>query len=300
MGRVAAVIVTYNRVAKLERVLDSVAAQSSRPEWIVVVDNASTDATAHHLASRRDELGLEVLTLPTNTGGAGGFSAGMEHAYALGADAVWVMDDDCYPDVTALAELETGLGEASRRLDRDVPFACSVVAFTDGELCEMNNPTPTWDWGRMLVTGGRSVLVTACSFVSVLIPRWALERHGLPFAEYFIWFDDHEYTLRLSRAEGAGVQVLDSRVVHDMGANKGVNFSHIDVDNAWKFAYGVRNEASYRLHHEGFTAYVMFCARVAVLMHRGRVAWRLRWRMLGRLLVGIGFNPRVKRVAELA
>jgi len=299
MGRVAAVIVTYNRVAKLERVLESVAAQSARPEWIVVVDNASTDGTAEYLAVERERLGLEVLRLPTNTGGAGGFSTGMAHAYGLGADAVWIMDDDCYPDAGALGQLESGLAEATDDLGRDVPFACSVVVFTDGELCEMNNPTPTWDWGRLLVKGRRSVLVTACSFVSVLIPRWALERHGLPYAEYFIWFDDHEYTLRLSRAEGAGVQVLDSRVVHDMGSNKGVNFSHIDDDNALKFAYGVRNEASYRLHHEGFAAYVLFCARVLVLMRRGRVAWRLRRRMIGRLFAGIGFNPRVTRLGGL-
>jgi len=297
MGRVAAVIVTYNRVAKLERVLESVAAQSARPEWIVVVDNASTDGTAEYLAAQRERLGLDVLSLPTNTGGAGGFSAGMKHAYELGADAVWIMDDDCYPEPDALGTLEAGLAEASADLGREVPFACSVVVFTDGELCEMNNPTPTWDWGRLTAKGRRNVLVTACSFVSVLVPRRALERHGLPYAEYFIWFDDQEYTLRLSRAEGAGVQVLDSRVVHDMGSNQGVNFSHIDESNAWKFAYGVRNEASYRLHHQGFAAYVLFWGRVLVLMHRGRVAWKLRRRMIGRLLAGIGFNPRVARVS---
>src|SRR5690606_3870001 len=124
-----------------------------------------------------------------------------------------------------------------------------------------------------------------------------LEKHGLPYAEYFIWFDDHEYTLRLSRADGAGVQVLDSRVVHDMGDDRGVNISHIDETNAWKFAYGVRNEASYRLHHEGLVAYLLFAGRVVVLMHRGRVAWRLRWRMLGRLLAGVAFNPRITPLA---
>src|SRR5690606_15512382 len=130
--------------------------------------------------------GFVVLSLPTNTGGAGGFSAGMRHAYGLGADAVWIMDDDCYPEASALETLDAGLTAASDALGREVPFACSLVAYTDGSLCEMNNPTPTWDWGRLLVEGGHEVLVTACSFVSVLVPRWALEKHGLPYAEYFI------------------------------------------------------------------------------------------------------------------
>src|SRR5690606_7930067 len=76
MGRVAAVIVTYSRLAKLETVLASVDAQTARPEWIVVVDNASTDGTGAYLAGRDDIAGFVVLSLPTNTGGAGGFSAG--------------------------------------------------------------------------------------------------------------------------------------------------------------------------------------------------------------------------------
>ncbi|RQP10922.1 MAG: glycosyltransferase [Microbacteriaceae bacterium] len=296
MGRVAAVVVTYNRLEKLRTVLASIDAQSARPEWIVVVDNASTDGTGAWLEEVREQYRLDIVTSPTNTGGAGGFALGMQRGYDLGADAVWIMDDDCYPGERSLELLDAGLSAASRELGYEVPFACSVVTFTDGEICEMNNPTPTWDWARLWAKGQRSVLVSSCSFVSVLVPRGSLERHGLPYAEYFIWFDDQEYTLRLSRADGAGVQVLDSVVVHDMGDNKGVNFSHITEANAWKFAYGIRNEASYQLHHRGFASWLMFAARVLVLMHRGGVAWRLRMRMIGRLFAGIGFNPKVAPV----
>ncbi|WP_255447051.1 glycosyltransferase family 2 protein [Schumannella soli] len=289
-------VVTFNRRAKLETVLDSLAAQSTPPEWIVVVDNASTDGTGEYLAGEKDRRGLELVSLDTNTGGAGGFSTGMKHAYDLGAEFVWIMDDDCYPGPDALEKLVSGFDSAVGELGGDVPFSCSVVKFIDGSLCEMNNPTPTWDWGRLLVKGQQNVMVRTCSFVSVLIPRWAIEKHGLPYRDYFIWFDDHEYTLRLS-AVCPGVQVLDSVVVHDMGDNKGVNFGGITEANAWKFAYGVRNEASYRLHHEGFASYLIFAARVTLLMRRGRVASKLRWRMTKKLLRGITFNPKIERVA---
>ena len=36
-----------------------------------------------------------------------------------------------------------------------LPFACSVVRWTDGDLCEMNNPEPTWDWSRPLPSAPR-------------------------------------------------------------------------------------------------------------------------------------------------
>jgi len=291
MEKVAAVVVTYNRLEKLKTVLASIEAQEFSPWKLVIVDNASTDGTAQFLATYESPLDLEIVSLPTNTGGAGGFSAGMSRGYELGADFVWIMDDDCYPNPAALRELVRGFNGAVDQLGKDVPFACSVVEFVDGNLSEMNNPVPTWDWGRLRVKGQDSVMVRTCSFVSVLIPRWVMEKYGLPYSEYFIWFDDHEYTLRISGV-CPGVQVMNSVVVHDMGVNKGVNFSLIDPSNSWKFSYGIRNEGSYRLHHEGFASYVLFAARVIIGMRRGHVGRRLQLRMVRQLLAAIRFNPK--------
>ncbi len=108
--------------------------------------------------------------------------------------------------------------------------------------------------------GQQNVLVNSCSFVSVLFPRWAITQFGLPLREYFIWFDDQEYTRRLIAA-GPGVQVLDSTVTHDLGVNRGVNFGDVNDGNMWKFEYGVRNEASYRWHREDPFAAARFAQR---------------------------------------
>lgn len=293
MVTVAAVVVTYNRLEKLKTVLDSLEAQTHAPAQIFVIDNASTDGTAAFLLEREWTLPFEVVTMSTNSGGAGGFAEGMVKGYASGADHVWIMDDDCYPQPGALEALVRGFEGAVAELGGDVPFACSVVEFVDGSICEMNNPVPTWDWARLLVKGQSNVMVTACSFVSVLIPRWVIAEYGLPYRDYFIWFDDREYTLRLTR-RCPGVQVMDSTVVHDMGENRGVNFGMVDAKSVWKFAYGVRNEASYQLHHRGLLYFLEFGARLFVSLHRGRVALPLRAKLLGRLIAGIGFNPKIE------
>lgn len=293
MESVAAVVVTFNRLEKLKKVIASLEGQSLPLERVIIVDNASTDGTPEYLNTLQSSLRVDVLRLGTNTGGAGGFARGMDEGYASGCDYVWVMDDDCYPQSDALAKLVSGFHGAVAELGGDVPFACSLVKYIDGSICEMNNPEPTWDWGRLIAKGHSSVMVKSCSFVSVLIPRWVLESHGLPYPEYFIWFDDHEYTLRLTGI-CPGVQVTDSIVVHDMGDNKGVNFSLIDDKNAWKFAYGIRNEASFRLHHQSALAFLMFTGRVLLGMRRGRVKAGLQWKMLRRLWDGVRFNPEVK------
>ena len=293
MVTVAAVVVTFNRLEKLKAVLASIEAQTYAVATLLVIDNASTDGTAEYLAALETAVPLEVVTMERNTGGAGGFAEGMLRGYASGADHVWIMDDDCYPKPDALSALVRGFDEAVAELGGDVPFACSVVEFTDGSICEMNNPVPTWDWARLLVKGQHNVMVEACSFVSVLIPRWAIARYGLPYRDYFIWFDDREYTLRLTRL-CPGVQVMDSSVVHDMGDNRGVNYAMVDAKSLWKFAYGVRNEASYQLHHRGLLYYLEFGARLFVSLHRGRVPLRLRAELLGKWVSGIRFNPKIE------
>ena len=296
MSSVAAVIVTFNRLEKLKKVLASLEKQTRPIDHLVIVNNASTDGTGEYLAEYEsktadsDGPSLSILNLPENIGGAGGFSAGMKRGYELGADYVWVSDDDGYPEPDALENLLSGYDAAVGELGLDVPFACSMVKFTDGSICEMNNPVTTWDWGRLIAKGQNSVLVSSCSFVSVLVPRWALEGFGLPYKEYFIWFDDAEYTRRLSKG-CPGVQVLDSVVIHDMGQNKGVNFRQIDDKNAWKFAYGVRNEASYRLHHEGRLSYLLFCRMLSQQMKEGGVKPELQKQMKEKLKEAVKFNP---------
>jgi GT2 family glycosyltransferase len=291
LSTIAAIVVTYNRHAKLSNTLDHVLTQTRPPDWIIVVDNASTDGTDQVLARYCSDQRVIVHRLRRNTGGAGGFYAGMSRGYEIGADFVWLMDDDCYPHPDALEALEAGLTKAEEAMAMPLSYACSLVKFVDGEICEMNNPGTTWDWGRLMALGQESVLVTHCSFVSVLFPRRVLTRFGLPLKEYFIWFDDQEYSLRVTK-ESPGVQCIRSVVVHDMGVNRGVNFTDVTPENMVKFRYGVRNEASYRLHHQGMGAFIKFGIRLVTQLRSGHVPWPLRVQLLRRLIDGVTFNPK--------
>ena len=89
-------IVTFNRSALLTRLLDSITVMDPKPGHVVIVDNASTDDTTDVVESFRDSIGTEIVyrRLGTNTGGSGGFSEGMRTAYELGAEWIWMMDDD--------------------------------------------------------------------------------------------------------------------------------------------------------------------------------------------------------------
>ncbi|MDD0858716.1 glycosyltransferase [Arthrobacter alpinus] len=101
------VITTFNRADYLEGLLDSVAALNPAPDGVIVVNNASTDTTSSviedataRFASLPAPIAVFHLQLAENTGGAGGFSAGVDRALAQGAQWMWLMDDDvtCVPD----------------------------------------------------------------------------------------------------------------------------------------------------------------------------------------------------------
>ena len=117
VGRIVAVVVTRHRAELLRHSLTAVAAQTRRPDHLVVVDNGADDDARRAV----EDSGLPATYLPSerNLGGAGGFALGMLHALALGADWVWCADDDGRPaDETVLATLlataeEHGLAEVS-------------------------------------------------------------------------------------------------------------------------------------------------------------------------------------------
>ena len=107
MKRTAAVIVTYNRKAMLQRCLRALCTQTAGVPELWVIDNASTDGTAELVAQ---------LNLPTmhyyntgkNLGGAGGFACGIGGAVFIAVPGVHFQFNAHLPDGPGL----DGLGEA--------------------------------------------------------------------------------------------------------------------------------------------------------------------------------------------
>ncbi len=58
--KIGAVVVTYNRLDKLKKALESFEKQLYLPAYVIVADNASTDGTAQYLRQwQKEEAGFE-------------------------------------------------------------------------------------------------------------------------------------------------------------------------------------------------------------------------------------------------
>jgi len=239
------VVVAYQRRDLLAESLTAIAAQSRSADCIHVVDNASTDGTAEMVRERFPEVTVHVL--PTNTGGAGGFAAGIAYAMDAGADLVWLMDDDTVPRPEALAALL----RARQEYPGTAPaVVASRVVWTDGRDHPMNNPREkpgVSGTERRAAEAVRCRPVRSASFVSVLVDATAVREVGLPEAEFFLWNDDFEFTTRLLRHR-PGLWCPASVVEHRTKA-----FGSTDADPGPRFYFEVRNKMWTFLHSDGLS-----------------------------------------------
>jgi len=249
-----AVIVTRNRLQQLKQTIASIKNQTFKTQSIYVVDNCSTDNTVEWLINEPE---LKTIILDSNLGGAGGFYWGIKKACEDGADWIWIMDDDCTPNLDALEKLINSRMFNPRPLFEVTGFLASAVNWTNGERCRMNIPQPSWEWNWFHDKFPGCYRIQTASFVSILINTIAIREVGLPIKEFFIWYDDWEFTQRITEKFPA-FYVMDSIVVHNTKDNIGVDYKYIDSANLFKYKYGIRNEVSFLKTNKGIIEALLF------------------------------------------
>jgi GT2 family glycosyltransferase len=125
---------------------------------------------------------------------------GLENAVAWGADWVWLLDDDAVPRPEALACLIGALPD----LPEDTGgVGCAVREY--GRLALRHRrrffSLTGWEWslGRRLYKRDHVEMDTA-SFVGFLVSAKAARQVDWPEAEFFMAYDDTDYSLHLRKA----------------------------------------------------------------------------------------------------
>ncbi len=196
MITVAAVVVTRNRPALLKRCIAAIDSQTYPVSQLVVVDNASDQPTRELLAGETARRGVtfHVIRLENNTGGAGGFHAGMRACLSFPCTHMWLMDDDCEPDSQAIAELVA----AAAIVGEDAVLGSNIFDL-NGESINVQSVSLRLGKNSM-PQYARFIWRTAClkwsalTFVSFLVSVGLVRKVGLPLKEFFIWGDDTEYS----------------------------------------------------------------------------------------------------------
>lgn len=234
---VCAVVVTYNRKELLIECLDALCKQIRPIDAMYIIDNFSNDRTAELLLENGylEKLPPENLTAPfemdlnfdnsellgsfddgielreskienlikiyyvrmnENTGGAGGFYEGQKRAYDRGFDWLWLMDDDGYaPDNC----LEVILKDAKKN---------SLKALNPLVINKEDNTKLSFGLAADLMLTEETIQKAdkdgmifnkANPFNGTFLHKDIMTKCGFIKKEMFIWGDETEYFLRISK-----------------------------------------------------------------------------------------------------
>ena len=217
-GMVCAVVVTHRRPDELAKSLDAVSTQSRMVDHLIVVDNDSDERVRDLVAGQ--PVPSTYLGSRRNLGGAGGFALGMLHALTLGADWVWLADDDGRPkDAEVLATLlacaeRHGLAEVS-------PMVCDIddpdrLAFPLRRGLAWRRRV-----SELRIDGTGDLLPGIASlFNGALFRAEALEAVGVPDIRLFIRGDEVDMHRRLVLSGLPFGTCLDATYLHPQGSDE--------------------------------------------------------------------------------
>lgn len=262
---VTAVIVTYgDRFCFLEKVIFSLIEENV--DKIVVVLNGI-------LKSSKDKIFLlqktypeiHLLDLGINTGSAGGFYNGIKKAIKLQTDFIWLLDDDNKPEKEALHNLLKHTSDIAFSHQKD-----ALLSFRKDRplyLSAKNNNNGSLMLKEQNAALGFSVFSSKTSFSNynktglkvapyggLFFHKDLIDKIGLPDQSYFLYGDDFDFSIRISKNNGKILLVEESEITDieksfHLREKKWYQTRFHLTDNYLLIEYSVRNGIVFELSY---------------------------------------------------
>lgn len=213
--RVSVIVLNWNGWRDTLECLYSLGRLDYPNHEVMVVDNCSTDDSVARIREAYPDVML--LQSGANLGFAGGNNVGIRYALKRDADYVWLLNNDTVVEPNALRALVDIASE-----DAGVGAVGSVLYYADER-----DRIQAYGGGRVSLWSGMSRHFTApvqgerlCYLVaaSLLVRREVLERVGLLDDNFFMYWEDTEYSFRIRKAGYRLAVAPRSRVWHKESA----------------------------------------------------------------------------------
>lgn len=204
---IAAVIVTFNRVAELKKTIDALTAQGIALEDIIVIDNNSSDHTKEMLAL--DYRAVQTVHLDDNIASAGGFSMGMQIAHKKGYDWVWLFNDDSRPVPGSLTSIKSYIDNAEKnhigllKIGNDNGKGEAILLYWKGVRFPVSTPISNDLIQTDLVT-----------FDGCMVSGILMDRIGYCDPAFFMGTYEFDYCLKAKDA-GFGIYTVPNGLIED-------------------------------------------------------------------------------------
>jgi GT2 family glycosyltransferase len=217
--RVLAHITTFNEAEFIEQALAALRRQSRPPDAIIIVDNGSTDGTVDRVFAKD----VTVIRNSEDLGASGAIRMSFAYALEHGFDWTWVFDVDSVPEPDALENLLAFFDSLSPSQREQVCFLACQLVVDSGEA----GHRPILLTGTGFEYVARDVTAGCCRcdcfiWSGSLFRMPAVEKVGLPSADYFMDLAELEYGYRARQVGLTGYVVENCLLHHDVGRPPGV------------------------------------------------------------------------------
>lgn len=211
-------VLNWNNYDDSRRCIESLEKLDYPNYEIVLVDNGSTDRSSERLQDEFDSIRL--VKTGENLGFAGGNNRGIQYSLQQGAELVWLLNNDTTVDKNSLTHLVNAISKPDAGLvgslifkmqnpDEVEVYGGGHVRFLTAQLLPNFNPD--------IKTGFDYVAGT-----SLLIKRKVAEEVGILDENFFMYWEDIEYTYRVKKKGYTVIYAPESKVYHSThGSTKG-------------------------------------------------------------------------------
>ena len=307
MDGVFVVTVTYgNRFHLLRQVIE--AAFDEGVDKVIVVDNNSEPESRKRLREyhRLNRDRVDVLYLSENLGSAGGFKRGLKRAYNdPECEFIWLLDDDNLPMPRSLKILKNfwknfdlknkkeKLALFSFREDRHDKE--NLIKTLTSKRPELNLPRKNSYGGFHIFEFPKYIKrivfrkldikkefkmpsfgqVPVATYGGLFFNKKLLDTIGYPKEEFYVYWDDTEWTYRITRKGGKIILLTESQIKEIEKSwhitQKGTGLSAFTPSNAFRIYYEARNGIylfrKYFIDNKLMYYFNMFVFLLLVLIH---------------------------------
>lgn len=249
-GRLAVVVVNYASARLLQRNLVVVAreARAIDPDaTVIVVDNWSTADERRAVEEIAATNGWVLIAPDSNTGFGGGVNIGVTRALEDGATDVLVINPDAHIDRESLRRLEAATS-ASR-----TTLASPVISDSDGRTwfagIDLLLDDGTMRARRKRVAGDPQPYEPWLSGACLWITRDVWELAGGFDDDYFLYWEDVDFSRRVVSAGGSLALVEDASAVHDEGGTQRSDPGVSRAKSETYYYYNIRNRMLFAVRH---------------------------------------------------
>ncbi|NVK50401.1 MAG: glycosyltransferase family 2 protein [Cyclobacteriaceae bacterium] len=241
---VAIILVNWNGIVFTRTCLQSLQSLDYADFSVLVVDNGSTNPEGAQL--KNEFPWIHLIETGKNLGFAGGNNVGIRKALEMGFNYILLLNNDTEVEADFLGKMMFHFSENPK------------LAVLQPLICFLHEKDKIWSaggkWqkllGRAVTLGDRQYLrnfnpkreqldwATGCA---ILLKREAIEEAGLMNEQYFVYFEDVEWSLRI-RKKGFEIGLVpEAKIYHEAGASSKKKQDE-GILSPQVFYYHVRNQ----------------------------------------------------------